>query len=134
MDRSSRLPVVFRSSLKSEIAFANPFISSEPLGYRSGSFNLNAYVGDDPVNYTDTDGLQAVAVQPPANAQPALAPVTIYVDLTVPFNKGRPKSLTPQTLPLIETEMNNALAKAGINLKAKLVGTAPPPGTNLGFQ
>jgi len=36
------------------------FISEDPLGFDSGSTNLYAYVGDDPINYSDPFGLRAL--------------------------------------------------------------------------
>jgi RHS repeat-associated protein len=37
-------------------AFARRFVQPDPIGYAGGSVNLYAYVGNDPVNFTDPTG------------------------------------------------------------------------------
>ena len=74
----------------------------------------------------------AQLAQPLSSSQ--LAPVTIYIDLTTGNQQGRPNSISAQTLPQIQKEMNDAVANAGIGLTVTLVPTAPPTNTTLGFE
>jgi RHS repeat-associated protein len=51
------------------------FISEDPIGWASGQTNAYAYVGGNPVQFTDPAGLQAIPIpMPPPPAGPGCSP------------------------------------------------------------
>ncbi len=69
---------------------AGRFVSRDPIGFGGGDVNLFAYVKNNPINYTDPEGLFAIAIPPILIYGPPL--IAIAYKIITDIAKNPPKS------------------------------------------